>query len=147
MCFYPDVYDCFYNPAFIEMAKDYWGAMYAKPQMMLFNVCGPHHSGLSSHLDGVTFRGIRYENSPVWLMNTMAKSGLFADYLVKKAQVITWWYRGDNGTFTYWPDGPNAGAARSWSTHSGTRGSSSRTSGCSIAAIRSGSPRSATSAG
>ena len=22
------------------------------------------------------------------------------------AQVITWWYRGENGTFTYWPDGP-----------------------------------------
>ncbi len=23
------------------------------------------------------------------------------------AQVITWWYRGENGTFTYWPDGPH----------------------------------------
>jgi hypothetical protein len=22
------------------------------------------------------------------------------------AQVITWWYLGENGTFTYWPDGP-----------------------------------------
>ena len=108
VCFYPSIYDCFYNSAFVEMAKDYWGAEYAKPQMMLFNLCGPHHSGLSSHLDGVTFRGIRYENSPVWLMNTMAKSGLFADYLVKKAQVITWWYTGENGTFTYWPEGPHA---------------------------------------
>ena len=107
VCFYPELFDCFYNDRFVELVKDYWGAGYAKPQMMLFNVCGPHHSGLTSHLDAVTFRGIRYEDSPVWLMNIMGKSGLFTDHLVKKAQVITWWYRGDNGTFTYWPDGPN----------------------------------------
>jgi hypothetical protein len=107
VCFFPEIFDCFYNDRFVELVKDYWDAEYAKPQMMLFNVCGPHHSGLSSHLDAVTFRGIRYEDSPVWLMNIMGKSGLFADHLVKKGQVITWWYRGENGTFTYWPDGPN----------------------------------------
>ena len=73
---------------------------------MLFNLCGPHHTGLSPHLDAVQFRGIRMHNSPVWLQNVMGKSGLFTDYLVKMAQVITWWYRGENGTFTYWPDGP-----------------------------------------
>ena len=49
---------------------------------------------------------MRYENTPVWLQNVMAKSGLFTDYIVKMAQVITWWYRGEDGTFTYWPDGP-----------------------------------------
>jgi hypothetical protein len=107
VCFYPDLFDCFYNARFVELVKDYWGAEYAKPQMMLFNLCGPHHSGLTSHLDAVTFRGIRYEDSPVWLMNIMGKSGLFTDHLVKKGQVITWWYRGDNGTFTYWPEGPH----------------------------------------
>ena len=36
----------------------------------------------------------------------MGKSGLFTDYLVKMAQIITWWYRGEPGGFTYWPDGP-----------------------------------------
>ena len=73
---------------------------------MLFNVCGPHRSGLNAHLDAVTFRGIRIESSPVWLQNVMGRSGLFTDHLVKMAQVITWWYLGENGTFTYWPDGP-----------------------------------------
>jgi hypothetical protein len=107
VCFHPELFDCFYNERFVELVKTYWHAKYAKPQMMLFNICGPHHSGLTSHLDAVTFRGIRYEESPVWLMNIMGKSGLFTDHLVKKGQVITWWYRGDNGTFTYWPDGPN----------------------------------------
>ncbi|GMU77630.1 MAG: hypothetical protein AMXMBFR46_04290 [Acidimicrobiia bacterium] len=106
VCYYPEIFDCFSNPVFVELVKDYWGAQYAKPQMMLFNLCGAHHSGLNAHLDGATFRGVRYENAPVWLTNTMAKSGLFEDHLVKKGQVITWWYRGEHGTFTYWPDGP-----------------------------------------
>lgn len=105
-CLYDEIRDCFYNQAFLDQVKDYWGAAYARPTMMLFNLCGPHRSGLNPHLDATTFRGIRYENSPVWLQNIMAKSGLFTDYLVKMAQVITWWYRGPRGTFTYWPDGP-----------------------------------------
>lgn len=103
---YPELHDCFYNARFLEMAKEYWGAQYARPTMMLFNLCGPHHSGLSSHLDAVTFRGVRFENSPIWLQNVMGRSGLFTEHIVKMAQVITWWYLGENGTFTYWPDGP-----------------------------------------
>jgi hypothetical protein len=107
-CFFPEVHDCFYNAEFVELVKDYWGATYAKPTMMLFNICGPHPAfgPPPSHLDAVTFRGVRYENAPVWLLNCMAKSGLFTEYIVKMAQVITWWYTGENGTFTYWPDGP-----------------------------------------
>ncbi|GAA4991047.1 hypothetical protein GCM10023205_73580 [Yinghuangia aomiensis] len=105
-CLYPELEDCFYNSRFLDLARNYWGVQHARPTMMLFNLCGPHHSGLTSHLDAVTFRGVRYENSPTWLMNVMGRSGLFTDHLVKMAQVITWWYLGENGTFTYWPDGP-----------------------------------------
>ena len=104
--FHPELEDCFYSSRFLEMVRDYWGAQYARPTLMLFNLCGPHHSSLNSHLDAVTFRGIRIENSPVWLQNVMGRSGLFTEHLVKMAQVITWWYLGENGTFTYWPDGP-----------------------------------------
>jgi len=106
VCFYPEVEDIFYSRRLLDRVRSYWDAAYAKPTMMLFNVCGPHQSGLSPHLDATTFRGVRYENSPVWLQNIMAKSGLFADYIVNMAQVIVWWYRGEAGTFTYWPDGP-----------------------------------------
>jgi hypothetical protein len=108
VAYYPELFDCLYNERFVETVKDYWGAQYAKPTMLLFNICGPHPSLAPQppHLDGVTFRGVRIENAPVWLMNCMAKSGLFTDYLVKMAQVITWWYTGEHGTFTYWPDGP-----------------------------------------
>jgi hypothetical protein len=106
VCFYPEVEDIFYSSRLLDEVRSYWGARYAKPTMMLFNICGPHQSGLNPHLDATTFRGVRYENSPVWLQNVMAKSGLFTDYIVNMAQVITWWYRGEAGTFTYWPDGP-----------------------------------------
>jgi hypothetical protein len=87
--YYSELDGCFYNSTFLELARDYWGAQYAKPTLMLFNLCGPHHSGLSAHLDAVTFRGVRIENTPVWLQNVMGKSGLFTEYLVKMAQVIT----------------------------------------------------------
>ena len=36
----------------------------------------------------------------------MGKSGLFRDYLIKSAQVITWFSLDPNSGFTYWPDGP-----------------------------------------
>lgn len=103
---YPELEDCFYNSRFLDLVRDYWGAQYARPTHMLFNLCGPHHSGLNSHLDAVSFRGITIENTPVWLQNVMGRSGLFTEHLVKMAQVIAWWYLGENGTFTYWPDGP-----------------------------------------
>jgi hypothetical protein len=106
VCFYPELEDIFYNSRFLEIVKQYWGAQYARPTLMLFNICGPHNTGLAPHLDAVTFRGVRIENTPVWLQNMMGKSGLFTDYLVKMAQIITWWYRGEPGGFTYWPDGP-----------------------------------------
>jgi hypothetical protein len=106
ICFHPELEDCYYNSHFLELVRDYWGAPYARPTLMLFNLCGPHHSGLNAHLDAVNFRGIRYENTPVWLLNVMGRSGLFREHMVKMGQVITWWYLGENGTFTYWPDGP-----------------------------------------
>lgn len=106
VCYYPEIEDIFYSSRLLDEVRSYWHAEYAKPTMMLFNICGPHQSGLNPHLDAVTFRGVRYENTPVWLLNIMAKSGLFTDYIVNMAQVITWWYRGEAGTFTYWPDGP-----------------------------------------
>jgi hypothetical protein len=103
---YPEIHDCFYNAKFLEYAKDYWQAKYAKPSMMLFNVNGPCGNTDPGHLDTPSFRGVRYENSPTWLCSVMGKSGLFRDYLVKMAQVITWFSHDAGSGFTYWPQGP-----------------------------------------
>ncbi len=97
------------------MAKSYWGAQYAKPQLMLFNINGPCANRDPGHLDSPSFRGVRHENAPTWLCSVMGKSGLFSDYLIKMAQVITWFSLDEGSGFTYWPDGPlnapQAGAA------------------------------------
>lgn len=106
---HPDLDDCFYNPKFLQLARAYWKADYARPENMLFNLQGPSGSGGAPHLDANRFRGVSIHDSPVWLMNTMAKSGLFERWRSKKAQVITWYYKGGiGGGFTYWPEGPQA---------------------------------------
>jgi len=104
--YYPEIHDCFYNENFLALAKSYWRAKYAKPAMMLFNVNGPCGNTDPGHLDTPSFRGVRYENSPTWLCSVMGKSGLFRDYLVKMAQVITWFSHDPQSGFTYWPQGP-----------------------------------------
>ena len=103
---YPQLHDCFYNERFLQMAKSYWGAEYAKPQLMLFNINGPCANRDPGHLDSPSFRGVRHENAPTWLTSVMGKSGLFQDYLIKMAQVITWFSLDGGSGFTYWPDGP-----------------------------------------
>jgi hypothetical protein len=108
VCTYPEIQDCFYNTRFLDLVRDYWKAEYAEPDSMLFNIQGPCSGGGSPHLDATRFRGITLENTPVWLMNTMSKSGLFKRWQARKAQVIAWYYRGRiGGGFHYWPDGPH----------------------------------------
>jgi len=106
-CLYPELEECFFNSRFLEMVRAYWKAEYARPDNMLFNINGPCDSHDPAHLDATQFRGISQKNTPIWLMNTMTKSGLFDHWIMKKAQVITWFYPGRiGGGFTYWPQGP-----------------------------------------
>ena len=108
---YPELHDCFYNEQFLTMAKSYWGAQYAKPELMLFNINGPCANRDPGHLDSPSFRGVRHENAPTWLCSVMGKSGLFTDYLIKMAQVITWFSLDEGSGFTYWPERSAEGAA------------------------------------
>ena len=74
---YPGLHDVFYNESFLNRAKSYWNAEYAKPEMMLFNINGPCANRDPGHLDSPSFRGVRHENAPTWLCSIMGKSGLF----------------------------------------------------------------------
>lgn len=106
-CLHPEIEDCFYNQKFLDLVRGYWGADYARPDNMLFNINGSCHSADPAHLDATEFRGISQKNAPIWLMNTMTKSGMFKHWQAKKAQVISWFYKGTiGGGFTYWPNGP-----------------------------------------
>jgi len=106
--FYPEIEDCFLNTRFLDMVRGYWGAKYATAENMLFNIQGPCQGGGSPHVDATRFRGISMHNTPIWLMNTMVKTGLFEKWRAKKAQIITWYYKGQiGGGFTCWPKGPH----------------------------------------
>ena len=108
LCFYPELEDVFYNQAFLDHVRGYWGVEYAQPTLMLFNIQGPSESHDTAHIDGTSYRGIVHENTPIWLMNLMVKTGLFNRWQKKMAQVITWFYQGNiGGGFTYWPEGPH----------------------------------------
>ncbi len=105
-CLYPELEDCFFNQRFLGLARGYWGAKYAQPESMLFNLQGPCPMGGMPHIDGTRFRGVDMDNTPPWLLNTMCKSMLFKPWQAKKAQVIAWYYKGSvGGGFHYWPEG------------------------------------------
>ena len=55
VCLYPEIQDCFYNPRFLDLVRDYWGAAYAEPDGMLFNIQGPCGAGGAPHLDATRF--------------------------------------------------------------------------------------------
>ena len=97
VCLYREIEDCFYNCGFLDLVRSYWGARYAEPESMLFNLQGPCREGGSPHTDGTRFRGMTMENTPTWLLLILCKSGLFRRWQAKKAQVITWYYKGRIG--------------------------------------------------
>lgn len=108
-CLYPEMEDCFFNQKFLDLVRGYWKAAYARPENMLFNLQGPCSGSKTPHVDATSFRGLSYQTTPVWLMNMMVKSGLFKRWQARKAQVITWYYKGRvGGGFNYWPDGLKA---------------------------------------
>ena len=110
---YPELDDLFYNPKHLARIRSFWNAQYAEPENMNFVIQGPSSSSDPGHLDATEFRGITESNTPIWLMNTMTKSGLFQKWILKKAQIVAWFFQGTiGGGFTYWPEGPHAAPKR-----------------------------------
>lgn len=84
------------------------GASVVRPQMVYANLSLPMLCGDGGHTDIPAFRGIDRTRFPVWLLVTMGRSGLFERWRVTIATAVAWFYEGDGGGFTYWPDGPDA---------------------------------------
>jgi hypothetical protein len=113
VCLYPEAEPIFYDPRFLAWARDFWGARYAQPGKLLFNVNGPAWNADPGHLDSPRFRGLGIADTPIWLLSVMGKSGLFQPWAIKLAEVIAWFQRdAESGGFTYWPQGPLAAPER-----------------------------------
>lgn len=97
----------FHNPTFIDAARSSFAAKVIRPVAMMTNLNLPA-AGLPPHLDLPFFRGAMSREVPAWMLAPMGYSGLFHDWAVPVASVVTWFYDGEGGEFEYWPGGLDA---------------------------------------
>jgi hypothetical protein len=92
----------------IDAAQRLFDAAVVRPQIVYVNLTLPMPCGDGGHTDIPAFRGVDRTTVPVWLLVTMGRSGLFERWRVRIATAVAWFYQGEGGALTYWPDGPDA---------------------------------------
>jgi hypothetical protein len=97
------------HPRFVDAARRLFDAELVRPQQVYVNLTWqlPFPQG-AGHTDIPAFRGIDRSRYPVTWLTLMGLSGLFEDVRLKIATAVAWFYRGRDGGFEYWPDGPDA---------------------------------------
>ncbi len=101
---FPGAEVVFHNPNFIEAARDSFAAQIVRPLAMMTNLNAPAPAA-PPHLDLPFFRGAHKREVPLWMLAPMGYSGLFQQWAIPVASVITWFFDGEGGEFEYWPDG------------------------------------------
>lgn len=96
-----------YNERFQEAARKLFGGALVVPQIVYVNLTLPIPDYDVGHTDVPAFRGIDRTRYPVWLLVAMGRSGLFERWRVPIATAVSWWFEGEGGSFTYWPEGPD----------------------------------------
>jgi len=91
----------------VDAARHVFDATLVRPQSMYVNLTLPMPCGDGGHTDIPAFRGVDRSTVPVWLLVTMGRSGLFERWRVRIATAVAWFYEGEGGGLTYWPDGPD----------------------------------------
>ncbi len=103
----PGVEPLLRHETFIEAARTLFGAEIVRPHTVYVNLTWqiPFPQG-RGHVDIPTFRGFDRTTVPVTFLTIIGQSGLFEAERVKVATAVSWFYRGSDGGFEYWPDGP-----------------------------------------
>jgi hypothetical protein len=94
---------------FRDAALRLFGAEIVRPITVYVNLTWqlPFPQG-AGHTDVPAFRGVDRTTYPITFLTIMGLSGLFEDVRVKVATGVSWFYRGSDGGFEYWPQGPDA---------------------------------------
>lgn len=105
----PGVEPLLHSEQFVDATRRVFGAELVRPTTVYVNLTHqmPFPQG-AGHTDVPTFRGFDRSTYPVTFLTLMGLSGLFEDARVKVATAVSWFYRGQDGGFEYWPDGPDA---------------------------------------
>lgn len=100
----------FHYERFIQGARALHGERaVVRPNEIYAHLIVPHRQPRpGSHVDLPSFRGLGRRELPGWLLAIMRRSGLFERWRIPVATAVCWFYRGVGGTYTYWPDGPDA---------------------------------------
>jgi len=103
-----DVDDLLQHHEFIDASRKLFDSELVRPFSLYSNLTWqlPFPQG-PGHIDVPEFRGINRTDHPIWLLTTMNYSQLFEAERVPIATAVAWFYRGSDGGFTYWPDGPD----------------------------------------
>lgn len=93
---------------FTEAARTLFTAEIIRPTTVYVNLTWqlPFPQG-AGHTDVPAFRGFDRTTWPITFLTIMGLSGLFEDVRVKVATGVSWFYRGSDGGFEYWPEGPD----------------------------------------
>ena len=112
----PDLEGLLQHARFIAAARQLFAAEIVRPQNVYVNLTWqlPFAQGMG-HTDVPAFRGFDRSRYPITFLTIMGLSGLFEDVRVRIATAVAWLYRGADGGFEYWPDGPD----RAPSVHEG----------------------------
>jgi hypothetical protein len=96
------------NARFIAAASRLFGGALVEPWGVYSNITWqlPFDQG-GGHTDVPAFVGVDRRRYPTWLLAVMGHSRLFEKERVEIATAVAWFYRGRDGGFTYWPDGPD----------------------------------------
>jgi hypothetical protein len=91
---------------FADAARRLFGAEIVRPTTVYVNLTWqlPFPQG-AGHTDVPAFRGFDRTTYPIAFLTIMGLSGLFEDMRVKVATAVSWFYRGSDGGFEYWPQG------------------------------------------
>lgn len=96
------------HPPFVAAARKVFDAEIVRPHTVYVNLTHqlPFPQG-AGHTDVPAFRGFDRKDWPIAFLTIMGLSGLFEDVRVQVATAVAWFYRGADGGFEYWPEGPD----------------------------------------
>jgi hypothetical protein len=96
------------HPRFVDAARRLFDAEIVRPFHVYVNLTWqlPFPQG-AGHTDIPAFRGFDRSRYPITFLSIMGLSGLFEDVRLKIATAVAWLYRGADGGFEYWPEGPD----------------------------------------
>jgi len=98
-----------HHEGFAAAAARLFGSDRVRPQIVYANLTWqlPFDQG-AGHTDVPAFRGVDRTRYPIWLLKAMGDSLLFEKERIQIATAVAWFYEGEDGGFTYWPEGPDA---------------------------------------